>query len=197
MIKHVIEGKALWAKVHDPDSKFDPNGIYSISVLVEEDKAQEMCEYLNDLAKKKMAEEIKANPKRKNIAVKQPFEYATDRDGNDTSEIEFKFKLKAKFQSRDGKTFTQKPVVVDSKRTPMSKDKLIGNGSLVKVAFDPFPYLMMTTQQCSVSLRLKGVQVLNLVEYQGAGDLFDEEDGYIAKASQDTAGNEVNIEADF
>lgn len=196
-MKHVIEGKALWAKVHDPDSKFDPNGIYSISVLVEEDQAQEMCEYLNELAKKKLAEEIKNNPKRKNATLKSPFQFATDRDGNETSEIEFKFKLKAKFQSRDGQTFTQKPIVVDSKRTPMSKDNLIGNGSLVKVAFEPIPYLMMNTQQCSVSLRLKGVQVIQLVEYQGGNDLFEDEEGYIAKAAQDNIGQEVHIEADF
>ena len=28
-MKNVIQGKAMWAKVYDPDTKFDPNGIYS------------------------------------------------------------------------------------------------------------------------------------------------------------------------
>jgi len=193
-MKNVIQGKAMWAKVYDADTKFDPNGIYSISVLVPESDAQEMCEHLDGLAKKRLAEEIKNNPKRKDLTLRTPFAPATDKDGNETGEIEFKVKLKAKFQSRDGKWFTQKPLVVDSKRTPMTKDNLIGNGSTIKVAFEPIPYVMMSSKTCSVSLRLKGVQVLNLVEYQG--DLFEDEDGFIAKAANDNIG-EVAVEADF
>ena len=119
---------------------------------------------------------------------------STDKDGNETGEIEFKVKANAKFQSRDGKWFSQKPLVVDSKRTPMTKDTLIGNGSIVKVAFDIVPYSMMSSKTCSVSLRMKGVQVLQLVEYQG--DLFEDEDGFIAKAADDNIG-EVAVEADF
>jgi len=190
----MIQGKAMWAKVYDPDTKFDPNGYYSISVLVPEEEAQEMCEHLDGLAKKKLAEEIKEK-KRKDLTLKKPYEKATDKDGNETGDIEFKSKVKAKFQSRDGKWFTQKPLVVDSKRTPMTKDTLIGNGSTVKIAFEPVPYTMMSTKTTSVSLRLKGVQVINLVEYNG--NLFEDEDGFIAKAANDTIGNEASIEADF
>ena len=193
-MKNIIQGKAMWAKVHDPDTKFDANGIYSVSVLVPEEEAQEMCEHLDGLAKKKLAEEIKNNPKRKDLTLRTPYAPATDKDGNETGEIEFKVKLKAKFQSRDGKWFTQKPIVVDSKRTPMTKDTLIGNGSTVKVAYETVPYVMMSSKTCSVSLRLKGVQVLNLVEYQG--NLFEDEDGFIAKAANDNIG-EVAVEADF
>ena len=193
-MKNVIQGKDMWTKVHDPDTKFDPNGYYSVSVLVQEEDAVEMCEYLDGLAKKRLAEEIKNNPKRKDLTLKKPYSPATDKDGNETGEIEFKCKLKAKFQSRDGKWFTQKPLVVDSKRTPITKDTLIGNGSTIKVAFEPVPYSMMSSKTCSVSLRLKGVQVIQLVEYQG--DLFEDEDGFIAKAANDNIG-EVAVEADF
>ena len=193
-MKNVIKGKGMWTKVHDPDTKFDANGIYSVSVLVLQEEAQEMCEHLDGLAKKKLAEEIKNNPKRKDLTLKKPYAPAIDKDGNETGEIEFKFKLKAKFQSRDGKWFTQRPIVVDSKRTPINRDTLIGNGSTIKVAFETIPYVMMSTKTCSVSLRLKGVQVLNLVEFQG--NLFEDEDGFIAKAENDTHG-EVAVEADF
>ena len=192
-MKNVIQGKAMWAKVHDPDTKFDANGIYSVSVLVPEEEAQEMCEHLDGLAKKKLAEEMK-DGKRKDLTLKKAYAPATDKDGNETGEIEFKVKVKAKFQSKQGQWFTQKPVVVDSKRTPLDKETLIGNGSLIKVAFEPIPYTMMTSKTCSVSLRLKGVQVINLVEYQG--DLFEDEDGFIAKAANDNIG-EVAVEADF
>ena len=192
-MKNVIKGKAMWAKVYDPDTKFDPNGIYSVSVLVPEEEAQEMCEHLDGLAKKRLAEEIK-DRKRNDLTLKTPYEKATDKDGNETGEIEFKIKMKAKFQSKQGQWFTNKPIVVDSKRTPLNKETLIGNGSVIKVVFDPIPYVMMSSKTCSVSLRMKGVQVLNLVEYQG--DLFEDEDGFIAKAADDNIG-EVAVEADF
>ena len=192
-MKNVIKGKAMWAKVYDPDFKFDPNGIYSVSVLVPEEEAQEMCEHLDSLAKKRLAEEMK-DRKRNDLTLRTPYEKATDKDGNETGEIEFKIKMKAKFQSKQGQWFTNKPIVVDSKRTPLNKDTLIGNGSVIKVVFDTIPYVMMSSKTCSVSLRMKGVQVLQLVEYQG--DLFEDEDGFIAKAADDNIG-EVAVEADF
>lgn len=55
-VKNIIEGSALWAKVQEPDTKFDPDGTYSISVLVPETEAQEMCEYLDDIVDKAYAE---------------------------------------------------------------------------------------------------------------------------------------------
>tara|TARA_E500000331_G_scaffold203073_1_gene194848 strand:+ start:881 stop:1459 length:579 start_codon:yes stop_codon:yes gene_type:complete len=192
-MKNVIKGKAMWAKVYDPDFKFDPNGIYSVSVLVPEEEAQEMCEHLDSLAKKRLAEEMK-DRKRNDLTLRTPYEKATDKDGNETGEIEFKIKMRAKFQSKQGQWFTNKPIVVDSKRTPLDKETLIGNGSVIKVVFDTIPYVMMSSKTCSVSLRMKGVQVLQLVEYQG--DLFEDEDGFIAKAADDNIG-EVAVEADF
>ena len=93
-MKNVIQGKAMWAKVYDPDTKFSANGIYSVSVLVPEEEAQEMCEHLDGLAKKKLAEEIKNNPKRKDLTLKKHYAPATDKDGNETGEIEFKVKVR-------------------------------------------------------------------------------------------------------
>ena len=190
-MKNVIKGKCEWAKVHEPDTKFDPDGLYSIEVTVPETEAVEMCEYLDGLVKTKITEEIKANNKRSDLTTKTP--YSKTEEG----EIKFKFKLKAKVKTRDGQVFSQRPLVVDSKRTPLTKDTLIGNGSIVKVAFEPYAYSMMSSKTCSVSLRLKGVQVLQLVEFQAAGSFFDEEDdGFIAKAEADKTGD-MHIEADF
>lgn len=190
-MRNVIQGKCEWAKVHEPDFKFQPMGVYSIDVLVPETEALEMCEYLDGLVKTKLAEEIKANRNRSDLTTKTPYVRT------DNGEIKFKFSMKAKITSKTGQTFTQQPIVVDSKRTPITKDTLIGNGSTVKVAFEPYAYAMMSSKQCSVSLRLKGVQVLHLVEFQGAGSFFDEEDdGFIAKAEADKAGD-MHIEADF
>ena len=193
----IIKGKALWSKVFEPDTKFDANGVYSISVLVPELEAQEMCENLDKIVEERLATEVKEKPKLKeSLTTRKGYEKATDKDGNETGEIEFKVKLKAKVQSKDGSTYTQKPIVVDAKRTPMSKESLIGNGSTVKVAFEPFAYAMMSTKQVGVSLRLKGVQVIDLVEFGNANSMFDEEEGFTANQIEKAMEFEEN-HADF
>ena len=184
-VKNIIEGSALWAKVQEPDTKFDPDGTYSISVLVPETEAQEMCEYLDDIVEKAYAEEIKNSPKKKAaLSTRKGYDYNYDQEGNQTDLIEFKIKLKAKVNRQDGTSFSQKPIVVDAKRQPLNPDIAVGNGSDVKVAFEPRPYVMNSTKQVGVSLRMKGVQVINLVEYgNSVSTMFDEEDGYVVESA--------------
>ena len=184
-VKNIIEGSALWAKVQEPDTKFDPDGTYSISVLVPETEAQEMCEYLDDIVDKAYAEEIKNSPKKKAaLSTRKGYDYNYDQEGNQTYLIEFKIKLKAKVNRQDGTSFSQKPIVVDAKRQPLNPDIAVGNGSDVKVAFEPRPYVMNSTKQVGVSLRMKGVQVINLVEYgNSVSTMFDEEDGYVVESA--------------
>lgn len=175
-----MKGKALWAKVFTPDTKFDSDGLYSIEVVIPEEEAQEVCEYLEGLRDERLAAEVKANPKAKSLSARPVFEQDLDKDGNETGNLKFKAKLKATVRGRDNNTYKQKPIVVDAKRTPMTEETLIGNGSVVKVAYEPVTYVMASSKQVGVSLRLKGVQVIELVEYgnKNATSMFDEEDGY-------------------
>ena len=197
----VMRGNALWAKLFEPDTKFDANGVYSISLVLPEVDASEMCEYLDGLVEAKFDDEVKAKPALKNqLSKNPPYSPVYDREtGDATGEIEFKFKLKAKVNTRDGRTFEQKVAVVDAKRTPMKDEIAVGNGSDVKVAFEPMPYMVAGTKMVGVSLRLKAVQVINLVEYGSpATSVFDEEDGFVAEAS--TPSNtvaEVFTDGDF
>ena len=204
----MMKGKALWAKVFEPDTKFDANGIYSVNVLIPEAEAVELCEYLDGVVQQRYAEEVKAKPKLKNgLSTKTPYEPEYDQNGDPTGNIEFKLKLKAKVQARDGSTYNQKPIVVDAKRNPMPNDNTnVGNGSLIKVAYEPIPYMMASTKQVGVSLRLKGVQILELVEYGNGASMFDEEDGYVSEAvakddRQDTPFDsevdDAEVEGDF
>jgi len=179
----VMKGKALWCKVFEPDTKFDSNGIYSVNVIIPEAEAAEVCEYLDGLVAQRYAEEIKAKPKLKaTLSTKSPYEPEYDQNGDPTGNIEFKLKLKALVQTRTGDTYSQKPIVVDAKRKPLDKDTPVGNGSIIKVAYMPIPYMMASTKQVGVSLRMKGVQVIDLVEFGGGASMFDEEDGFVSQA---------------
>ena len=175
----VLSGEALWAKVFTPDTKFDANGIYSVDVLIDESEAAALIEKIEAVRDAYMAEEVKRKPaKAKTHSVRPVCEPHFDQDGNDTGMVKFKTKIKAQGQRKDGSTYTQKVAVVDAKRKPIVEEMEIGNGSEIKVAVELRPYEMSSTKQFGVSLRLKAVQVVKLVEYGGGGiDVFAEVEG--------------------
>lgn len=183
--KHMkIQGSALWAKVMEPDTKFVPEGQYTIKVVMPVTEAAELCEQLDSYATQKLAEVVKEQPKLKAVLSTTPA-YTTeyDDDGNDTGNVTFNCKLKAVQVLRDGTKRVQKPFVCDSKVKPINPDTLIGNGSKVIVKVQPNPYMMPATKTVGVSLKMLGVQVIDLVEYgMPTTNLFDEEDGYITQA---------------
>lgn len=180
----VIKGKSLWTKVFEPDTRFVPEGEYSTQVVVPEAEAMDVCEQLEGIAQGKFDEAVKDNPKLKNVlSIRDVVEKEVDDNGNLTGNVIFKTKLKARIKARSGETYSQAVSVVDAKKTPMDGSQMIGNGSTIKVAVEPVPYLMQSTKQVGVSLRLKAMQVINLIEYGAPStDVFDEEDGFVSKA---------------
>tara|TARA_E500000178_G_scaffold355383_1_gene427817 strand:- start:2242 stop:2853 length:612 start_codon:yes stop_codon:yes gene_type:complete len=186
-----VEGKAMYAKVFKPDTQFDRNGVYSVDLLKPEAEAVELSDFLEGMVKERVANEKKANPD-VNLATHLPFAPNKDKQGNETGEIKFKFKLDAKVNGRNGE-YEQKPTVVDAKRTPMSGENLIGNGSIVKVAFEPRTWV--ASGKCGVKLHLKALQVINLEAYaKGAETLFDDEDGYTEERIQKDDASEYSFE---
>jgi hypothetical protein len=201
---NIIKGKARWAKVFEADTRYVPEGEYSIQVVLPEEEAVEVCEQLEKMAEAKLAEVVKENPKLTNVlSTRQPFEMDTDEAGTPTGDLVFKSKMKARVKSRDGRVYEQKPMVVDAKKTPMDGNTLIGNGSTVKIAVEPIPYMMQATKTVGVTLRLKAVQVIDIVEYgNNAVSIFEEEDGFVTTAVQkddalDVFGGDADAEGDF
>lgn len=204
-----VAGKAMWVKVFEPDTKFNPDGVYSVDLLKPQLEAAKLSDYLEGLVNDRLEEEVKSNPKLQGkLSTHLPFEEDTDQEGNDTGDIKFKFKLDAVGKRRDGTTYTQSPIVVDAKLTPMDGSVLIGNGSGINVSFEPRTYYIPATKMVGVKLHLRGVQVLDLVEYgNGAASMFDEEDGYVAAAvakdntaemfDNEPATGDANDEGDF
>jgi len=109
-----------------------------------------------------------------------PYEQEVDDQGNLTGNYLFKFKQKAKINTKDGRTINMKVALFDANRTPT--DVLIGGGSEIKVAATMWPYVLPTTKSVGVSLRPSAVQILSLVSVGGSktAELFDYEDGFVA-----------------
>jgi hypothetical protein len=190
------KGSANWVKVFfPPDTKYKAEGEYSMKLVVREDLAEDLCGQLDSLTDEIYAKSLKDNPKLKTKLTKRtPYEQVLDDEGNETGEIEFKFKTKARITAKDGSTYTNKVAVFDAKAKPITEQLNIGNGSIMKVGFEPVPYMMQSTKEASVSLRLKSTQLIDLVEY-GASSPFGEEEGYTFEESSKPT-EEVSI-SDF
>jgi len=84
-----------------------------------------------------------------------------------------RFKKRVSGKKKDGGTYhNEPPKVVDAAKQPF--DKLIGNGSLVNIAYSLRDWSMMGNS--GVKADLNAVQVLELVEYAGGGGTDEFED---------------------
>ena len=197
------KGKLQWAKLFTPEKKFateqKPHGVFAVDlILPKEDAApmQKLLKQIDDAHFKKVANEAleefrkrkngekdnfkdglafaKANDMKRNPVPGKPVK---DENLEETGEIKFTFKEDAKWvRKSDGEEFNMQPRVVNAKNKSWDKTKEIGNGSLGKVAYEINPY---EKPCCGVSIRLRGVQVLDWIEYQKSGDTspFQEEEG--------------------
>lgn len=183
----VIKGTAKWAKVFTPETKFNPNGVYSIHVVKEEVESQPFIDFLEKLVEEKSREVLEETPRLKGkLSTKLPFDEEYDKDDVPTGNLEFKIKQNASGTTKAGEEWERSIPVVDSKRTPMDESTLVGNGSTVKVAFHANPYYIPAHKTVGVTLKLVAVQVLELVEYSkggGVSSIFDEEDGFEVEKS--------------
>ena len=194
----VLKGKAKWAKVFEPDTRFVEDGEFSTQVIMSEAEAASVCEQFDALIDEAYDKAVKEKPALKASLSKRPVtEPEIDQDGNETGDVVVKTKLKAIVRAKNGNSYKQKVQVVDSKRKPMGSDLAIGNGSVIKAAVEPVTYVMASTKQVGVSLRLKALQVIDLVESGASAEsIFDDEDGFVASAVEKDDVGELFNESD-
>ena len=88
-----VTGNAMWVKVFEPDTKFNPDGVYSVDLLKPQLEATNLSDYLEGLVNDRLEEEMKSNPKYKGkLSTHLPFEEDYDKENNPTGDIKFKFK---------------------------------------------------------------------------------------------------------
>lgn len=177
------KGTAVYPWVNEPDRRFDNTGVYSTTLRVD-GSDRDVANFIAQV-KKVAAEHFEAVKKETKKAPKKadlPIKPVVDDEGNETGEIDIKFKLKAKGGTGD-KTWTQKPALFDSQGKPMNER--VGGGSLIKVGCEISPFFAPTIG-VGVTLRLKAVQVIELREYNGSSSdsWFKKEDGFVSEAKE-------------
>jgi len=168
-------GVANYPYISKPDTQFDAEGVYKVTLAVPEDEAKPVIDLINAelLAGIKALKESKPKTKFKNAPL--PYAKELDDDGNETGNVLIKFKSKAAY----------KPSVFDAKNNPMINHNIWG-GSEIKVNGAIAFYSSPSIGQ-GVTLRLRAVQVIQYVEgSDGASKFnFEEEDGYVATSSSE------------
>lgn len=173
-------GIANYPWLVEPDTKFDPEGVYKVNMVFGE-RDPHLDYILKDLDKMldEYYEAIKTDPKYAKVAskIQKADLYEEDDDGN----IVIKFKQRAKIKSVKG-TFDVKIPIFDSKGKPLTEVKL-GGGSKIKLCFSASPYYVPSTRMCGLSLRPVAVQLIELKEWGDPNSMesygFETEDGYV------------------
>ena len=199
-----IEGTTAWCNPFEPNKEYEKlHGVYDVAIVVEQERAAKLCEYLDELAQKKLDQAIKEAPENKrkqlseSLSIAKAGSPARDKDGNDTSNILIKAKLKPVVQKKDGSSYTQRTTVFDGKLNPIVDAIKIGRGSHVKIVVEPYHYVMLNTKQVGVSLRFWKLQILNLAEEkEDTGGLEAVDGGYEHKAITKDNNQEARFEDD-
>jgi len=179
------QGVLVYPHLNKADTKFDKNGVFKTGLRLKKSVAEPLMKQVEEAIEANAAAETEK--RKKQVKVANP-PFSEDDEGN----IVFNFKLKATGVRANGEQWNQKPILYDAKGNVFDpKDKIVWGGTTAKVAFQIAPYHVGSIG-AGVSLRLKAVQILNLVT--GSNDStsfgFKEEDGFVAETNE-----EVNVEA--
>lgn len=159
------KGIAVWPKVTKPDTKYKPEGEYSVNLVLDGEDALSLKGLIDTAIADNVAEEQKKVKGKKIKVYDPPYSVVLDDDNNETSQIRFKFTQKAIIKKKDGTLVNMSVTIFDAK-AQVIKDvhKLnIGSGSTIKVCFQLNPW-NSATLGAGVSLRLKAVKLLKVVE---------------------------------
>lgn len=192
------KGVAKYPWLNKPDTKFNPDGDFKVTLVVPVEEADAIMQFLDEQMAASEALAKKNNPGKKVKVADAP--YSADED-NGT--VEINFKLKAKVTMQSGDSFEQKPALFDAKGKPLA-DVNVGGGSKIKVSYECVPFYTALIG-AGISLRLRAVQVIDLVEFSGGADAgaygFGEEDGFEAENNSspfvENDGSENDNNADF
>lgn len=173
------KGIASYPWLTKPDTKFKAAGEFSVRLKIPAEEAAGLVAMIEE-AREKSAIDAKAeNPKKQIKKADPPYKPELDDEGNETGNLLFNFKQGAVIKTKAGEVINVTIRVFDAKGNPLV-GKIVGAGSTVKVAFQLNPFY--TAQiGAGVSLRLKAVQVIDLIEPQGGSAEsygFEQEDGY-------------------
>ena len=167
-----------YPKLIEPETKFSPEGHYKVTAIIPAEEAGPMADQLDALFEAHKASLKAQAPSQKFKAVDPSFGYE-EIDGKPCFTVSVK--MKAKGMDRDGRAWTASPALFDATGAPVKHRESLRNmwsGTTGRVSFEACPFFQPAIG-AGITLRLKAVQIIDLVESGGSADSygFQEEAG--------------------
>lgn len=171
-------GTAVYPSLNTPDTKFDADGVYKTDLRLDPEAGATFAAQIDELMAQSEAKALEEKGTKKVKVANPPY-----RIDEETGDYLFRFKTKAAGTSRrTGEKWARTVPLVDAQRQPCPGAR-VGGGSEIVVAFEPNLYFVAAVG-AGVSLKIKAVQIVNLVEWGGnASNLFEDVDGFVANES--------------
>lgn len=182
-------GTAVFPYLITPDTRFNQDGVYVVDLSLPKELAADFISRLEGSLDKYFTEEL--NTTQQTTLAKKPVfspeytrpdypEDATDEQKavikaqhipEETGNVLFRMKMNAKFTKRTGEIVEQNPIVVDADSGERVTEN-VWTGSTIRVKGQIIPYVNNAAQVTGLSLRLKSVQVIDLITGSGDGAGF-------------------------
>lgn len=190
-------GKAHYPNVNEPNTTFKAEGVYKCDLIVSEEDAATFEEKLRDILNN--AHQAECQRTGKKIRMATSFPVYQDDEGSWI----IRAKQPAKVKAKNGKEYEFNVKIVDSKG--QLTDVNVGSGSTLKMAVEPRTWFNPSLG-FGMTLALKAVQVIELVEYSNGeedfgfgevegGFVFEKEDHVDFSGSDETPAEDE--ESDF
>jgi len=181
-------GVAVFPWITKADTEHVPTGMFKVDLSMPEEMAQDLIAKLERVRDEFIATLTSAQQKALTPRPVYLVEYtrpeypedATKEDkaairaeweGEPTGNVLFRWKLKAKVTPRDSDPFDQAPIVVDA-GTGEKITQPLYDGSIIKIKGQVVPYTAAASGMVGVTLRMRAVQVIELVTGDGDGAGF-------------------------
>jgi len=179
-------GVLVYPYLIKPDVKFDARGVYTTKVRLSGPEGESLAKQIDVLMKESHDSAVKEQAekgKKGKVKMADPPYSFDEESGN----YEFTFKMVATGKKKDGTEFTQRPALFGADAKPITQELKIGGGTEAKVSFEVMQFFTKLVG-AGVSLRLKAVQILKLVEWDigGAYYGFDNEEAEDEPTTEDT-----------
>ena len=164
-------GIAVYPWLDKPDTKFNPDGVYSVKLKFNKDEAKEVSDVVKPLM---------------NGGTHNPIKAELDDQGEATGNYLVNFKMKAVVRPKNGPEFTQAPIIED--KLGNRSQKKIGGGSKLKICYRAIPF---NTMGGGVSLRMEVVRILDLVEFEPKAAWGECQGSYVEPQDESVAVKEI------
>jgi hypothetical protein len=182
------KGIAKYPHVNEPNTRFNPMGEYSCSIVVSDEDGTAFRAKIEELFDAEYERECIIHKKK--LKKSQHFPVAQDEDG----QWLVKTKQVSKVETKSGDVYTFDVKLFDASGQPVKSENCrVGSGSQVRCSIEPRTWYNPSVG-FGMTLSLRAVQVIELVESSGGSSAdsfgFDAEEGFKAETFNDVLTDE-------